>query len=130
MRQLTAAQVTIALALTVTCTAMLSGNAAIAKKQHAAKTTAASSKLIAQGKTLASTMGCNKCHSADLSGKKGFSPSLHASGVLKEYNPKSWAVVLDTGVTNDGGMVKKPMPAYHMPATKAAALYAYCKTLK
>ncbi len=37
---------------------------------------------------------------------------------------------MNTGVTNDGGMVKKPMPVYHLKAADSAALYAYFKTLK
>ena len=85
---------------------------------------------VAQGKALSSQFRCNGCHSANLQGKPGFSPSLHQSGVLKEYNAKTWEKVLDTGMTNDGKMVKKPMPVYHMPKAKADAIYAYCKTLK
>jgi len=37
---------------------------------------------------------------------------------------------MDTGVTEDGGKVKRPMPVYHMKAADSAALYAYLKTLK
>ena len=87
---------------------------------------------IAQGKALASSLQppCTGCHGADLAGKKGFSPSLHTSGVLREYNPITWARVMDTGVTNDGGHVKRPMPVYHLKAAQSNALYAYFKTLK
>ena len=85
---------------------------------------------IAQGKTLAASDRCNTCHGADYAGKQGFSPSLHANGVLREYNPTTWARVMDTGVTNDGGHVKQPMPVYHLKAAQSGALYAYFKTLK
>jgi mono/diheme cytochrome c family protein len=91
---------------------------------------AGSAALIAKGKQLSSEKHCNSCHAADLKGKPGFSPSLHASGVLKEYNPTTWARVMDTGVTNDGGKVKPPMPVYHLSKADSAALWTYFKTLK
>lgn len=100
---------------------------------HAAKkpvATGGSTALVAQGKTLAVKDRCNGCHSPNYAGKKGFSPSLHASGVLHEYNAKTWARVMNTGLTNDGGKVKPPMPVYHLPAKSSAALYAFFKTLK
>lgn len=98
-----------------------------AKTSHAA---AVSPALIAKGKQLVQQKRCNTCHGADLNGKPKFAPSLHASGSLKEYNPQTWARVMDTGVTEDGGKVKRPMPVYHMKAPDSAALYAYLKTLK
>lgn len=85
---------------------------------------------VAHGKALAASLRCNTCHAANLGGKKGFSPSLRASGVLREYNTKTWARVMDTGVTNDNGHVKAPMPVYHLKAADSNALLAYCKTLK
>lgn len=102
--------------------------AALAKKP--APMAAGGAALVAKGKTLAAAKQCNTCHNADYAGKKGFSPSLHASGVLKEYNPKTWARVMDTGVTPDGGKVKPPMPVYHLKAADSGAMYAYFKTLK
>ena len=101
---------------------------AAAPKAHPLKPTAAGS--ISQGKTLAVSMRCNTCHAASYAGKPHFSPSLHASGVLREYTPKTWARVMNTGVTNDNGHVKAPMPVYHLTAAKSASLYAFFKTLK
>lgn len=86
--------------------------------------------VLAQGKALTAKDKCTGCHAPDLNGKQGFSPSLHTSGVLHEYTPKTWAVVMDTGKTNDGGMVKQPMPVYHMPVKDSTAIYYYLKTLK
>ena len=91
---------------------------------------AVSPAMIARGKTISAEKRCNTCHGADLKGKPGFAPSLHADGVLKEYNAKTWARVLDTGVTNDGKPVKKPMPVYHLKAKDSAALWAYFKSVK
>ena len=85
---------------------------------------------IAKGKALSSAKHCNSCHAADLKGKPGFSPSLLSNGVLKEYNAATWARVLDTGVTNDGGKVKPPMPIYHLAKADSKALYAYFKSIK
>lgn len=90
----------------------------------------ATAKLVAQGKQLSQQKGCNGCHGANLEGKPKFSPSLRSNGVLKEYNPKTWARVMDVGITEDGKKVKKPMPVYHLKAQESAALYAYYKTLK
>lgn len=85
---------------------------------------------IAHGKALVGGNGCANCHGADLAGRKGFAPSLHQSGVLKEYNAATFARVMNTGVTNDGGHVQKPMPVYHMKNADGTAIYAYLKTLK
>lgn len=90
----------------------------------------ATAKMVALGKQLSQQKGCNTCHGANLAGKPKFSPSLHSNGVLKVYNPKTWARVMDVGITEDGGRVKKPMPVYHLKAAESAALYAYFKTLK
>lgn len=95
-----------------------------------ASSKAASAALIAKGKGLVTLDNCNSCHGKDLKGKAKFSPSLRASGVLKEYNSKTWARVLNTGVTNDGGMVKSPMPVYKMSKADSAALWAYLLTQK
>lgn len=104
--------------------------AALAKKPMPKPMKNSSAAMVSKGKALAESKRCNTCHSADYTGKKGFSPSLHASGVLREYDAKAWARVMDTGVTNDGGVVKKPMPVYHLKAADSSALYAYFKTLK
>lgn len=87
--------------------------------------------MAAHGKTLSAAKKCNTCHGANFGGTGKFAPSLRAGGqVLKEYNAKTWARVMDTGVTEDGGKVKPPMPVYHLPAKDSAALWAYFKTLK
>lgn len=103
--------------------------AALAKKA-APKPAAASAATVSKGKTLAAAKRCNSCHGGDYAGKQGFSPSLKTAGVLREYNPMTWARVMDTGVTNDGGHVKAPMPVYHLKAADSGAMYAYFKTLK
>lgn len=85
---------------------------------------------IAHGKLLSEEKGCNSCHGATYAGKKGFSPSIRANGVTRQYNAKTFARVLDTGITEDGGHVQKPMPVYHLPAKDGTALYAFLETLK
>jgi len=121
-----------------TCLSMIA-TCLLANHQMAATKTAATMKpldakaaanLVAQGKQIVQQKGCNTCHGANLAGKAKFSPSLHSNGVLKQYNPKTWARVMDVGITEDGGKVKKPMPLYHLKAQESAALYAYFKTLK
>ena len=86
--------------------------------------------LIAQGKTIAESNGCSSCHSATYAGKKGFSPSIRSTGVTKKYTLATWTRVMNTGVTEDGGHVEKPMPVYHMAAKVSAPLYAFMKSLK
>jgi mono/diheme cytochrome c family protein len=103
---------------------------AVAGPSAAKKTTPPkASVLVAKGKALVAQYRCNTCHGADLKGKPGFAPSLRANGVLKEYTPKTWATVLLTGVTNDGGKVKPPMPVYGMKAASSGAIWAYLETL-
>lgn len=72
---------------------------------------------------------CTGCHGANLKGRKGFSPGLTRSGVLKEYNKKTFETVMNTGKTNSGGMVKPPMPVFHDSAKVADADYKYLNTL-
>ena len=91
---------------------------------------APSAAMLSHGKSVAARYGCANCHGAGLAGKKGFAPSLHASGVLREYNPVTFVRVMDTGQTNDGGYVRKPMPVYHLKAADSRPLYAYLKSLK
>ena len=95
-------------------------------KKPSASTTA----LIAAGKGIAESNGCNGCHSATYAGKKGFSPSIRANGVTKQYKLATFERVMNTGVTEDGGHVEKPMPVYHMDAKKSAPLYAFLTSLK
>ena len=98
---------------------------------HAMKHPAASSAaLITAGKGVAENNGCNSCHSASYAGKKGFSPSIRANGILKQYKLATFERVMNTGVTENGGHVQKPMPVYHMDAKKSAPLYAFLESLK
>jgi mono/diheme cytochrome c family protein len=126
MMRLTATHVTLGLGVCLALAAVGTSPAAAPKSAKAPSSGA----LVAKGKSLAASDRCNTCHGADYAGKKGFSPSLHAAGVLHEYTPKTWARVMDTGVTNDGGKVHPPMPVYHLKAADSGALYAYFKTLK
>ena len=99
---------------------------------HALKHPAAggSAALIAAGKGVAENNGCNSCHGADYAGKKGFSPSIRSNGILKQYKLATFERVMNTGVTEDGGHVQKPMPVYHMDAKKSAPLYAFLESQK
>lgn len=90
----------------------------------------AAAQLASEGKRIVQQKGCNGCHGANLSGKKGFSPSIRRGGVLDQYNSKTFARLMDVGITEDGGKVEKPMPVYHLKAHQSAAIYAYLKTLK
>lgn len=117
-------------ALTTLLALGLAAAALTASPAAAPKPPAPSPATIAHAKTLVASKRCSSCHAANLTGRKGFSPSLHASGVMREYNPKTWARVMDTGVTNDNGHVKPPMPVYHLKAADSNALYAYLATLK
>jgi mono/diheme cytochrome c family protein len=112
------------------CLAISCARNSPAAPSHPAAAAQANGSQVAQGKTFVTHYRCNTCHGADLAGKKGFSPSLHASGVLREYNPTTWKRVLDTGITNDGGKVHPPMPVYHLKAADSLPIYAYLKTLK
>ena len=94
------------------------------------KPVAPNTALIAAGKGIAESNGCNGCHSATYAGKKGFSPSIRANGILKQYKLATFERVMNTGVTEDGGHVEKPMPVYHMDAKKSAPLYAFLTSLK
>ncbi len=94
------------------------------------KPVAGSAALVAAGKGIAENNGCNGCHSATYAGKQGFSPSIRANGVTKQYKLATFERVMNTGVTEDGGHVEKPMPVYHMDAKKSAPLYAFLESLK
>ncbi len=99
---------------------------------HAMKHPAAggSAALVTAGKGIAENNGCNSCHGANYAGKKGFSPSIRSNGILKQYKLATFERVMNTGVTEDGGHVQKPMPVYHMDAKKSAPLYAFLESLK
>ena len=99
---------------------------------HAMKHPAAggSAALVTAGKGVAENNGCNSCHGADYAGKKGFSPSIRANGVTKQYKLATFERVMNTGITEDGGHVQKPMPVYHMDAKKSAPLYAFLESQK
>lgn len=90
----------------------------------------ATAKLVALGKKLSSEKGCNTCHGTNLQGKPKFAPSLRQTGIMKLYNPKTFARLMAVGLTEDGEKVKKPMPIYKMKASDSNALYAYLKTQK
>ena len=137
MRMTFPALLTLAFGLCVTLAGIHSSPAApgkamtkAMKSKAAKKPAAAPAAQIAAGKVTAESNGCNSCHAATYAGKKGFSPSIRAGGVTKQYTLATWERVMDTGVTEDGGHVQKPMPVYHMPAAKSAPLYAFLKSLK
>jgi hypothetical protein len=67
---------------------------------------------VSQGKMLVSQYRCNGCHGANLAGRPRFSPSLHANASLKHYTSATFTRLLLTGVTDDGGHVRPPMPVY------------------
>jgi len=90
----------------------------------------ASAAQITSGKALTQKLRCTGCHAATLVGIPGFSPSITPSGVLKQYNQKTFETVLDTGVTPSGAPVSPPMKVYHLPASQADDIYFYLQTLK
>ena len=114
------------------CVALAGIQTSPAAPVHAMKRPAAggSAALVTAGKGVAETNGCNSCHGADYAGKKGFSPSIRANGITKQYKLATFERVLNTGITEDGGHVQKPMPVYHMPAKQSAPLYAFLESLK
>lgn len=118
--------VSLTLALGFAAAAATTGRGAAPKPMPHMVSTAS----VAHGKALVGGSGCANCHGANLAGRKGFAPSLHETGVLKEYNAATFARVMNTGETNDGGYVKKPMPVYHLKNADGTAIYAYLKTLK
>ena len=127
MRMTPPAALTLAFGLCVTLAGIQNSPAAPPKAKKPAVSPAAQ---IAAGKAVAESNGCNGCHSATYAGKQGFSPSIRATGVTAKYTLATWERMMDTGVTEDGGKVRKPMPVYHMPAAKSAPLYAFLKSQK
>ncbi len=132
MRLTSTAALTAAFGLCVTLAGIHTSPAAPAQvfKPMIKKPMASGMTMLAHGKSIAESSGCNSCHGATYGGKKGFSPSIRASGITKKYTLKTWERVMNTGMTEDGGHVAKPMPVYHMAAKDSAPLYAYLKTLK
>lgn len=86
--------------------------------------------LVTAGKSVAETNGCSSCHGADYAGKKGFSPSIRAGGIIKQYKLATFERVMNAGITEDGGHVQKPMPVYHMATKQSAPLYAFLESQK
>lgn len=133
MRLLTTATLTAAFGVTVILAGTHSSPAAAPKPAASnvvKKPAASNAALITQGKAVANSNGCNSCHTATYSGKKGFSPSIRSTGVTKQYTLATWERMMNTGVTEDGGHVAKPMPVYRMSAKDSAPLYAFMKSLK
>lgn len=86
---------------------------------------------IAQGKAVSVQNGCNSCHGATYTGKPGFSPSIRANGITAKYTSAQFVRLMKTGITEDGGHVRKPMPVYaQMTAKDSTALYAFLKSQK
>ena len=103
-----------------------------AMAKHATAKKSSSSALVAKGKALMSSQHCNACHAADLKGKAGFSPSLHASArPMKEYNEAKFVRLMTKGLDDDGKPVRPPMNnACHQTVANSKAMYAYLKTVK
>ena len=50
---------------------------------------------------------------------------------MHDYTQAQFVTLLHTGVKNDGGQVKKPMPVYaKMKTAEATSIFAYLETLK
>jgi len=84
--------------------------------------------LTSQGKTLV-VAKCAKCHGTDEDGIQGFSPGITTKHELRHYTKPLFERLMKTGLDNDGKKVRKPMPIFGFPASKADAIYAYLKTL-
>jgi mono/diheme cytochrome c family protein len=132
MRMTSTGALTLAFGLCVTLAGIHTSPAAPpqAIKKATKKPVVSPAAQIAAGKAISEQNGCNSCHAATYAGKKGFSPSIRADGITSKYTLATWERVMDTGVTEDGGHVQKPMPVYHMPAAKSAPLYAFLKSQK
>ncbi len=132
MRMISTAAVTLGFGLCVTLAGIQTSPAA--SPGHAMKMkkpVAVSAAQIAHGKAVAESNGCNSCHGATYSGKKGFSPSIRATGITAKYSSAKFVGLMKTGTTEDGGHVQKPMPVYAQMTTKdSTALYAFLKSQK
>jgi mono/diheme cytochrome c family protein len=92
----------------------------------AAKPSAA---LISEGKAIAAS-NCAKCHGTDLAGMEGFTPKLTPTGPMRHYTTAAlFERMLAKGVDEKDQPLAKPMSSIRLPAPKAAAVYAYLKTL-
>lgn len=100
------------------------------------------SAILALGKHLVETKGCQDCHGADLGGKVfvedaalGFLIARNLTkgkgGLPKEHNTDDWVLALKHGIRRDG----KPllfMPSHefaHLSETDMSAMISYCLTL-
>ena len=128
MRITSPAALTLAFGLCITLAGIHTSPAAPPKAMK--KPMASPAAQIAAGKAVSEKNGCNSCHGATYTGKPHFSPSIRANGITQKYTLTNWERVMNTGVTEDGGHVQKPMPVYHMPAAQSAPLYAFLKSLK
>ena len=119
-------------ALAIALGLALSTTSAQAKHMKMKPKPAVSAALIAKGKGLISSKHCNSCHSADLKGKKGFSPSLYGNArPMTEYNQTTFVRLMTTGLDDDKKPVKPPMNnACHQTPADSKAMFAYLKTLK
>lgn len=128
MRMTSTGALTLAFGLCVTLAAIHTSPAAAPK---AAKPAPSSAAMIAHGKAVAESNGCNGCHTPTYAGKKGFSPSIRATGVTRKYTSAKFVRLIHTGITEDGGHVRRPMPVYaKMPTKDSAALYAFLMAQK
>lgn len=101
---------------------------ASAKAMHAMKPTAGA---VSSAPALLSKYRCNGCHSANLMGKPGFSPSIKGTGALHDYTQAQFVKLMHTGITNDGKHVRRPMPVYaQMPTPQAVTIFKYLKAQK
>ena len=129
MRISSTGTLTLAFGLCVTLAAIHTSPAAPGKM--APKLAASPAAQIAHGKAVAESNGCNSCHGATYTGKKGFSPSIRATGVTKQYTSAKFVRLIHTGITEDGGHVHKPMPVYaKMPTKDSTALYSFLMAQK
>ena len=94
---------------TLTALCLYAGHGSLAAKP-AMKTKAAAAGSVSQGKALVAKYRCNGCHNAQLQGRPGFSPSIRKTGALHDYSQAQFVTLLHTGIKNDGGHVKPPMP--------------------
>lgn len=131
MRITSLGALTLAFGLCVTLAGIQTSPAAPSHAMKTKKPMAGGGSQIARGKAVAESNGCDSCHSATYGGKKGFSPSIRATGVTRKYTAATFTRLMHTGITDDGGHVRKPMPVYPKLAAKdSTALYAFLKSQK
>lgn len=129
MRMTPTTALTLAFGLCITLAGIHTSPAAPPKA--AKKPVASPAAQIAAGKVVAESNGCNSCHGATYTGKQGFSPSIRANGVTAKYTSALFVRLMNTGTTEDGGHVRKPMPVYPKMAVKdSTALYTFLKSQK